>query len=88
MKETKPYWYHNMAYSIEPYFVSLDFPNLFNTCTNSSNFPRHSPVVNTYIEHVHYVKPMILSYRIYRIYSYSRADPGIFKKGGAPHCET
>ena len=29
MKETKPYWYHNTAYSLEPYFVSLDFPNLF-----------------------------------------------------------
>ena len=28
MKETKPYWYHNTAYSMEPYFVRLDFPNL------------------------------------------------------------
>ena len=28
MKETKPYWYHGMAYSLEPYFVCLDFPNL------------------------------------------------------------
>ena len=28
MKETKPYWYHNTAYSMEPYFVYLDFPNL------------------------------------------------------------
>ena len=28
MKETKPYWYHNTAYSMEQYFVSLDFPNL------------------------------------------------------------
>ena len=24
----KPYWYHNMAYSIEPYLVYHDFPNL------------------------------------------------------------
>ena len=30
MKETKPYWYHDMAYSMEPFFVSLDFPNLLN----------------------------------------------------------
>ena len=28
MKETKPYWYHNTAYLMEPYFVYLDFPNL------------------------------------------------------------
>ena len=27
-QETKPYWYHNTAYSIEPYFVCLDFRNL------------------------------------------------------------
>ena len=28
MKETKSFWYHNTAYSMEPYFVCLDFPNL------------------------------------------------------------
>ena len=28
MKETKSYWYHNTAYSREPYSVCLDFPNL------------------------------------------------------------
>ena len=28
MKEAKPYWFHNMAYSMEPYFVYIDFPNL------------------------------------------------------------
>ena len=28
MKKTKPYWHHNTAYSMEPYFVYLDFPNL------------------------------------------------------------
>ena len=28
MKETKLYWYHNTAYSMEAYFVCLDFPNL------------------------------------------------------------
>ena len=28
MKETKPYWYHNTAYSMEQYFVRLNFPNL------------------------------------------------------------
>ena len=28
MKETKPYWYHKTAYSMEPYFVCIDFPNL------------------------------------------------------------
>ena len=28
MKETKPYWYHNTAYSMEPYFVYLHFHNL------------------------------------------------------------
>ena len=30
MKETKPYLYHNTAYSKEPYFVCLHFPNLVN----------------------------------------------------------
>ena len=28
MKETKPYWYDNKAYTIDPYFVCLDLPNL------------------------------------------------------------
>ena len=28
MKETKLYWYHNSAYSMEPYFICLYFPNL------------------------------------------------------------
>ena len=28
MKVTKPYWYHNTAYSMERYFVCLHFPNL------------------------------------------------------------
>ena len=28
MKETKPYLHRNTAYSIEPYFVCLHFPNL------------------------------------------------------------
>ena len=28
MKETKPYWYHNTAYSIASYLVYHDFPNL------------------------------------------------------------
>ena len=27
MKETIPYWYYNTAYSMEPYFVCIDFPN-------------------------------------------------------------
>ena len=31
MKETKPYWYHNTVYSMESYFVCLDFPNLVKT---------------------------------------------------------
>ena len=36
MKETKPYWYHNTAYSIKPCFVCLDFPNLYKgRCQNS-----------------------------------------------------
>ena len=30
MKKTKPYWYHDTAYSTEPYFVCLDFSNLPN----------------------------------------------------------
>ena len=30
MKETKLYWYHNKAYSMEPYFVCLVLPNLLN----------------------------------------------------------
>ena len=28
MKKTKPYWYYDTAYSIEPYFVCINFPNL------------------------------------------------------------
>ena len=28
MKGTKPSWYHNTAYTMEPYFVCLHFPNL------------------------------------------------------------
>ena len=28
MKETKLYWYHNTAYSMDPYFVCLHFPNV------------------------------------------------------------
>ena len=34
-KGTKPYWYHNTAYSMEPYFVSLHFPNLISTLESS-----------------------------------------------------
>ena len=26
MRETKPYWYHNTAYLMEPYLVFLHFP--------------------------------------------------------------
>ena len=29
MEEAKPYWYHNTAYLMEPYFVCLHFLNLF-----------------------------------------------------------
>ena len=34
MKETKPYWYADMAYSMEPYFVCLHFPNLLKAHTH------------------------------------------------------
>ena len=34
MKETKPYWYHNTAHSMEPYFVYLGFSKL---CTSGSS---------------------------------------------------
>ena len=31
MKETKAYWYHNTAYSVERYFVYFHFPNLISS---------------------------------------------------------
>ena len=30
MKETKPYWYPDTAYSIAAYFICLHFPDLMN----------------------------------------------------------
>ena len=38
MKETKPYWYADMAYSMEPYFVCLHFPNLLKAHTHLADF--------------------------------------------------
>ena len=38
MKETKPYWYHNTAYSRAPYFICCHFPNLFRIVSNSSDY--------------------------------------------------
>ena len=35
MKKIKPSCYHCMAYSIEPYCVCLDFPNLLNYHTST-----------------------------------------------------
>ena len=29
MKVTKPFWLNDVSYSMEPYFVCLDFPSLF-----------------------------------------------------------
>ena len=37
MKETKPYWYHNPAYLMEPYFVCLHFPNLLKQLPTGNN---------------------------------------------------
>ena len=38
MKETKPYWYHNTAFSMEPYFACLHFPNLLIVGSVKVNF--------------------------------------------------
>ena len=34
MKESKPYWRDNMAYSMEPYIICLHFPNMY-ICHNT-----------------------------------------------------
>ena len=39
MKVTKPYWYPNIAYLREPYFVCLHFPNLIKTQQCPTLFP-------------------------------------------------
>ena len=43
MKETKSYWYHNMAYSMEPYCVCLHFSNLIMYAPKEKVPEEHSP---------------------------------------------
>ena len=47
MKETRPYWYHNIAYSMETYFVSLHFPNLLFIVDNRFSGYKNSNVRQT-----------------------------------------
>ena len=39
MKEAKPYWYSNMAYSMEPYSICPHFPQLIKVIFIMFTFP-------------------------------------------------
>ena len=66
MKGTRPYWYHNMAYSMEPYFVCLHFPNLI---PSTSYIPLAHIVVRIGCAGVR-VRCVLVRVRCARVFSY------------------